>query len=130
MGNQTPKQTETWAESLSNILKPERLVWNLLVLAFIAGGFYYVTPQQIESNTDSIQKHLEQSQTKFENLDTRIDANTGRIRTIERSYVPAEDLENFVTKEDLESLKELMREIQSTQRSRLDYIINRLDENQ
>lgn len=130
MGNQTPKQTETWAESLSNILKPERLVWNLLVLAFIAGGFYYVTPQQIESNTDSIQKHLEQSQTKFENLDTRIDANTGRIRTIERSYVPAEDLEEFVTKQDLESLKELMREIQSTQRSRLDYIINRLDENQ
>lgn len=125
MGNQTPeKQTDL----ISNIFKPERVVWNLLVLAFIAGGFYYVTPQQIESNTDSIETHVQKANSKFENMDTRINANTGRIRTIERSYVPAEDLEHFVTRSDMKALEKLMREIQSSQRQRLDYIIKRLDE--
>lgn len=97
---------------------------NIILLAFMAGGFWYVTPQAISANSEKIESHIEDD---YGPLQNRVQKNRAIITDLPKDRI--------VTKGELESLKELVREIQSSQtkqmenlNSRLDYIIQRIDQ--
>lgn len=101
---------------------------NIIIGAFIIGGFYYVTPQQIAQNSESIEQHITE---QFIPMRAEVQENTEAIGRIEAGMIPREEA---VDQSDLSNLRELMREIQSSQtqqmknlNARLDYIIERLD---
>ncbi len=108
--------------------KREINVGNWLTIAliiFLAGGAYW----QLTATEDRLSRHINND---FAPVETRLDR-------LNKQFVPRDDLDDFVTeqqyntlqkqnKQDLEALKELMREIQSNTNQRLDYIIERLDE--
>lgn len=97
----------------------------IAIIIFAAGGAYW----QLSATETRLTRHIEQD---FTPVETKVDR-------LQRNMVPQDEIDDFVTeqqfkalqqqnKQDLESLKELMREIQSNTNQRLDYIIERLDE--
>lgn len=97
----------------------------IAIIIFAAGGAHW----QLSATEQRLTRHIEQD---FTPVETRVDR-------LQRKMVPQADIDNFVTeqqfnnlqrqnRQDLESLKELMREIQSNTNQRLDYIIERLDD--
>jgi len=110
---------------------------NLLVLVFLLGGFWYITPQAISQNKQAIQEHHNQ---EFKPLIEEFNKVRRSVTQLKENTLPkervatAEDLEGVVKERDLESLKELVREIQNSQNQqlkimnqRLEYIITRID---
>lgn len=98
--------------SLGNVL-------TMLLVVFLAGGAWYSLPQRIEANTQMIQNHIDIG---YESLEEQADQNTSRIINMETS--------NDALRELIEQQQRINRERYERIEARLDYIINRIDENQ
>lgn len=115
-------------KALTDHFKANISLGNIILGAFIIGGFYYVTPQSIKQNTESIQHHVSE---EFQPLQSAVRENTQAINNVQSTMVPRSEA---VDQSDLVNLKELMREIQQSQNvqmkqlnNRLDYLINRIE---
>lgn len=110
-------------QHLKNILDNHISLGNIIILAFMIGGFYYLTPQQIKSNSEAIAKNA----ADIETVQQQIQRNSLVIERIQGQYVSNKDLDDYVTRPILNDLEKLIREIQSSQDQRLNRIEERID---
>lgn len=101
----------------------KRNALTLVLIAFVGGGFYYITPHKISSNTESTELNAK----NINDLQKQIRQNAIEIESIQGRYVSNDELGNFVTRPILEDLEKLMREIQASQNQRLQRIEDRID---
>lgn len=96
---------------------------DIVVLAFVFGGFYYVTPEQINSNKADIDR----TRDKLEIVENIARSNTNAISAIRDRYIEPADLNAYIDERDLESLKELIRQIQRANDQRFDQLESKID---
>lgn len=111
-------------------IKKEFPISSILILLFLFGGFYYVTPHKIGSNAEKIEKHNRQLQKQNDRLDqvqNQIMKNAVAIQAVQSNYISSSDLKGYVTRPILDDLKALISEIQKSQDRRLQRIEQRID---
>jgi len=93
-------------------LKDHFKLGNLVVLAFVLGGFYYITPEAIDANSKEIQR-----------VEKSVLTNSEKIQEIQQTYVNRDDLNNYVKQQEIINLRQYVGQRMDRIEQQLDILI-------